>query len=98
MHVSNGCLCFIITFQNTLLLNSKTEIIQARLQPLDALLSSDALQLSDATDTLPPKTPPQTPRELAHLLNTPNKRMDSLQEHNQHKANSNFHRPLRSSL
>ncbi|CAG8625182.1 3221_t:CDS:2, partial [Ambispora gerdemannii] len=62
------------TVENTLLLNSKTEIIQARLQPLDALLSSDALQLSDATDTLPPKTPPQTPRELAHLLNTPNKR------------------------
>ncbi|CAG8641747.1 10104_t:CDS:10, partial [Ambispora leptoticha] len=62
------------TVENTLLLNSKTEIIQARLQPLDALLSSDALQPSDATDTLPPKTPPQTPRELAHLLNTPNKR------------------------
>ncbi|CAG8749266.1 16341_t:CDS:2, partial [Racocetra persica] len=68
------------TVENTLLLNSKTEIIQAQLQPSDALLSPDPLspsitiQLSDATDTLPPKTPPQTPRELTYLLNTPNKR------------------------
>ncbi|RHZ80490.1 hypothetical protein Glove_134g75 [Diversispora epigaea] len=68
------------TVENTLFLNSKTDVIQAQLQPSGALQSSDALsssiaiQLSDATDTLPHKTPPQTPRELAHLLNTPNKR------------------------
>ncbi|CAG8631087.1 1580_t:CDS:2, partial [Diversispora eburnea] len=68
------------TVENTLLLNSKTEIIQAQLQPLDVLLFSDAsspsitIQLSDVTDTLPPETSPQTLRELAHLLNTPNKR------------------------
>ncbi|RIB15545.1 hypothetical protein C2G38_2039297 [Gigaspora rosea] len=73
---------FIIIFQNTLLLNLKTEIIQAHLRPSDALPSPDPLsplitiQFSDATDTLLPKTPPQTPREFrefTYLLNTPNK-------------------------
>ncbi|CAG8730891.1 23893_t:CDS:2 [Gigaspora margarita] len=54
-------------------LNDTVEV--AQLRPSDALLSPDPLsplitiQLSDATD----KTPPQTPRELTHLLNTPNK-------------------------
>ncbi|UZO08691.1 uncharacterized protein OCT59_028944 [Rhizophagus irregularis] len=53
-----GCLRFIITFQDTLFLNSKTEVIKAHLQPSGALQSSDALspsitiQPSDVTDTL----------------------------------------------
>ncbi|CAB4472655.1 unnamed protein product [Rhizophagus irregularis] len=41
-----GCLRFIITFQDTLFLNSKTEVIKAHLQPSGALQSSDALSPS----------------------------------------------------
>ncbi|RHZ68252.1 hypothetical protein Glove_296g51 [Diversispora epigaea] len=75
-------LCARVEWENSLSLNSKTEVIQTHLQPSGALQSSDALspsitiQLSDATDTLPP----QASRELTHLLNTPNKRLIEKEE------------------
>jgi len=45
--------------------------------PSEAVSSPSISSLSQPSvspDALPPKTPPQTHRELAHLLNTPNKR------------------------
>ncbi|CAI2177682.1 8744_t:CDS:2 [Funneliformis geosporum] len=43
-------------------------------EPSPSLSLSNALQPSNAPDALPPKTPPQPHRELAHLWKIPNKR------------------------